>query len=74
MLSNMCTPSKDASLMLQSVAREDMSTQKKHWMVTLQEVFYPALAAVGIPCKYADDWLISYQSYSHDAVNFMGKL
>ncbi|XP_029361320.1 probable G-protein coupled receptor 139 [Echeneis naucrates] len=26
-----------------------MSPQKKHWMVTLQEVFYPALAAVGIP-------------------------
>ena len=31
---------------------EDMSFQKKHWMVTLQEVFYPALAAVGLPCKY----------------------
>lgn len=29
-----------------------MSLQKKHWMVTLQEVFYPALAAVGLPCKY----------------------
>ncbi|XP_037630108.1 probable G-protein coupled receptor 139 [Sebastes umbrosus] len=29
--------------------RERMSLQKKHWMVTLQEVFYPALAAVGIP-------------------------
>ncbi|TKS77754.1 putative G-protein coupled receptor 139 [Collichthys lucidus] len=26
-----------------------MSLQKIHWMVTLQEVFYPALAAVGIP-------------------------
>ncbi|XP_023278568.1 probable G-protein coupled receptor 139 [Seriola lalandi dorsalis] len=26
-----------------------MSPQKKHWMVTLQEVFYPALAVVGIP-------------------------
>lgn len=32
--------------------REDMSLQTKHWMVTLQEVFYPALAAVGLPCKY----------------------
>lgn len=31
---------------------ENMSLQKKHWMVTLQEVYYPALAAVGIPCKY----------------------
>lgn len=31
---------------------EDMGLQKKHWMVTLQEVFYPALAAVGLPCKY----------------------
>uniref|UniRef100_A0A3Q4MYF2 G-protein coupled receptors family 1 profile domain-containing protein n=1 Tax=Neolamprologus brichardi TaxID=32507 RepID=A0A3Q4MYF2_NEOBR len=30
---------------------EDMGSQTKHWMVTLQEVFYPALAAVGIPCK-----------------------
>ncbi|XP_035511820.1 probable G-protein coupled receptor 139 [Morone saxatilis] len=35
--------------MVPSVVREDMSLQKKHWMVTLQEVFYPALAAVGIP-------------------------
>ncbi|KAM4562537.1 putative G-protein coupled receptor 139 [Odontesthes bonariensis] len=26
-----------------------MNTQNKHWMVTLQEVFYPALATVGIP-------------------------
>ncbi|XP_078144219.1 putative G-protein coupled receptor 139 [Centroberyx gerrardi] len=37
-----------ASTMLLTV-REDMSLQKKHWMVTLQEVFYPALATVGIP-------------------------
>eukprot|EP00064_Thunnus_orientalis_P001950 superscaffoldBa00000133_g1954 len=35
--------------MVQSVVQENMSPQKKHWMVTLQEVFYPALAAVGIP-------------------------
>lgn len=35
-----------------SVMGEDMGSQTKHWMVTLQEVFYPALAAVGIPCKY----------------------
>uniref|UniRef100_A0A3P9DCF0 G-protein coupled receptors family 1 profile domain-containing protein n=1 Tax=Maylandia zebra TaxID=106582 RepID=A0A3P9DCF0_9CICH len=34
-----------------SVMGEDMGSQTKHWMVTLQEVFYPALAAVGIPCK-----------------------
>lgn len=39
------------SIMLPSVEREDMSLQKKHWMVTLQDVFYPTLAAVGIPCK-----------------------
>ncbi|XP_029994672.1 probable G-protein coupled receptor 139 [Sphaeramia orbicularis] len=26
-----------------------MSSQRTHWMVTLQEVFYPALATVGIP-------------------------
>ncbi|KAG7228209.1 hypothetical protein INR49_013372, partial [Caranx melampygus] len=26
-----------------------MNPQRKHWMVTLQEVFYPALAVVGIP-------------------------
>lgn len=33
--------------------REDTSFQKKHWMARLQEVFlYPALAAVGLPCKY----------------------
>lgn len=46
--------------MVQSVVREDMSPQKQHWMVTLQEVFYPALAAVGIPCKYIQ----THQSYS----------
>lgn len=39
-------------LSLYCLWREDMSLQRKHWMVTLQEVFYPALAAVGIPCKY----------------------
>lgn len=38
--------------MVLSVVQEDMNLQKKHWMVTLQEIFYPALAAVGIPCKY----------------------
>ncbi|XP_028307872.1 probable G-protein coupled receptor 139 [Gouania willdenowi] len=26
-----------------------MSSSEKHWMVTLQQVFYPTLAAVGIP-------------------------
>nr|XP_033484477.1 probable G-protein coupled receptor 139 [Epinephelus lanceolatus] len=35
--------------MVPPVEREDMGHSKKHWMVTLQEVFYPALAAVGIP-------------------------
>lgn len=39
-------------MLLLSGLWENMSLQKKHWMVTLQEVFYPALAAVGIPCKY----------------------
>uniref|UniRef100_A0A8C5H2K9 G-protein coupled receptors family 1 profile domain-containing protein n=1 Tax=Gouania willdenowi TaxID=441366 RepID=A0A8C5H2K9_GOUWI len=28
-----------------------MSSSEKHWMVTLQQVFYPTLAAVGIPCE-----------------------
>ncbi|KAF7653693.1 hypothetical protein LDENG_00079610 [Lucifuga dentata] len=37
------------SLMVPSMVQEDMSPQRKHWMVTLQEVFYPTLAAVGIP-------------------------
>lgn len=49
------------SIMAPSVVRQDMSLQKKHWMVTLQEVFYPALAALGIPCKYIKT---KYRSYS----------
>lgn len=52
--------------------REDMSFQKKHWMVTLQEVFYPALAAVGIPCKYKlkrSEMLLLIYKISGDSVN-----
>uniref|UniRef100_A0A3Q3B0Y4 G-protein coupled receptors family 1 profile domain-containing protein n=1 Tax=Kryptolebias marmoratus TaxID=37003 RepID=A0A3Q3B0Y4_KRYMA len=30
-----------------------MNSHRIHWMVTLQQVFYPALAAVGIPCEYS---------------------
>lgn len=36
------------------VSSVDMSPQRKHWMETLQAVFYPALAAVGLPCKYIE--------------------
>lgn len=38
-------------LIVKPVLGEDMRPQE-HWMDTLQGVFYPALAAVGIPCKY----------------------
>ncbi|XP_042346956.1 probable G-protein coupled receptor 139 [Plectropomus leopardus] len=45
----MYIPSLETPIIVPTVAREDMSPQKKHWMVTIQEVFYPALATVGIP-------------------------
>uniref|UniRef100_A0A096M2D4 G-protein coupled receptors family 1 profile domain-containing protein n=1 Tax=Poecilia formosa TaxID=48698 RepID=A0A096M2D4_POEFO len=36
-------------------------SSNNHWMVTLQELFYPALAKVGIPCKI---WSGKYQLFS----------
>ena len=39
-------------LIVKPVRGEDMRPQEEHWMDTLQGVFYPALAVVGIPCKY----------------------
>lgn len=34
---------------------EEMSLYKKHWMRTLPEVFYPALAAVGVDFQLVGD-------------------
>lgn len=71
--SNMWILNWEASTTLQSVALsaswEDMSPQKKQWLVTLQEVFYSVLSAVGIPhkciktqCQRKSCWMISYQN------------
>lgn len=35
-----------------SVIWEDMNSHRKHWMVTLQQVFSPLFAAMGIPSEW----------------------
>lgn len=38
---------------------------QEHWMIHLQRVYYPSLAAIGIPCEY---------SYSYSFANCVSKI
>lgn len=45
-------------------ASETVDTQE-HWMVTLQKIYYPILAAIGIPCEYLLSRTNRFMVHSH---------